>query len=100
MDQLEMFVLNMRLLVGLLAFLGLVVFLLLLAWTGLKMWTFHVRRRRAGMETRARKYRPNGRPYPPSAAGICEKCGGTFADVFHLPNGARRCRPCYEREEA
>lgn len=98
MSQLEMFALNMRLLVGILVFLGLVFVLLFASWTGLKMWTFHVRRRRAEDEARARKYRPDGRPYPPVAAGICEKCGGAFDEVFHLPNGTRRCRSCYAED--
>jgi len=99
MTQLEMFALNMRLLIGILVFLALVFGLLFAAWTALKMWKFHVQRRRAEAEVRARKYRPDGRPYPPVAAGICEQCGGTFAEVFHLPNGTRRCRRCYEKDE-
>jgi len=100
MTQLEMFALNMRLLIGILVFLALVFVFLFVTWTTLKMWRFRRQRRRAEAEVRARKYRPDGRPYPPRAPGICEQCGGTFADVFHLSNGARRCQTCYLKMSA
>jgi hypothetical protein len=95
MAQIEMFALNIRFLIGLLVFLVLVAAVVIGIWTGVKILIFHVRRKRAAEAERRRKFQPDGRPYPPSAPGICGDCKCVSDQVYHLPEGRRLCAKCY-----
>ncbi|KPK83964.1 MAG: hypothetical protein AMJ81_06885 [Phycisphaerae bacterium SM23_33] len=72
----------------LLALLGLWVLAKILVWRG--------RRWHAERQARGRKYGPDGKPLPPSAAGLCDRCERAFEMVYYMPSGGRLCPSCYE----
>lgn len=96
MGQLEMFALNIRFLIGLVVFLFIALVAVIVFWTGIKTWLWRRGKRQSEAAEHDRKFGADGRPYPPVAAGMCGQCGGAFAEVFHLPDGTRKCRGCYE----
>jgi hypothetical protein len=98
MNQLESFGLDMRFLLGLIAFLAILFIVVIAVWTGAKIWLFRMRRKREQRRVYRRDHAANGRPFPPSASGICERCEGVFAKVYHLPSGRRLCPECYEAD--
>ena len=99
MTQLEMFAVNIKLLIGLLVFGLLLVLLVVSTWTGIKVWLFRGRQRRGAQEEFNRRHRPDGTLLPPVAAGMCGQCSGAFDKVYHLPDGRRLCEQCYEETE-
>ncbi len=56
-------------------------------------------RKRHQEKQRENKYRPDGKPYPPAAEGMCDVCERAFDKVYHLPTGRRTCQGCYNRQE-
>lgn len=95
MDQLQMFGLNIHLLIGILLVLSIGAFLVIAVWTGVKVWLFRKQQETAEREGQRRKIGRDGRALPPRAAGFCEKCQKP-GEVFHLPDGRRLCVTCYE----
>ncbi len=98
MTQLESFGLDMRFLLGLIVFLAILFIVVIAVWTGVKIWLFRMRQKREQRRVYRREHAPNGRRLPPSASGICERCEGVFAKVYHLPSGRRLCPECYEAD--
>ncbi|MCG8406630.1 MAG: hypothetical protein MI923_15655 [Phycisphaerales bacterium] len=96
MDQLQGFGLNIIFLLGVLVFVGFCFMLLIAFWTGVKIMLLRRRQKQSDMETRRRKFHLDGRPIPPSAPGICHKCGSVFPQVHHLSDGRRLCVTCYQ----
>ena len=91
---------NIFLLIGLLLAAGLLFVVIFVAWTGLKIGLWQWRRRQAAEEEHRRRFRPDGRPYPPSSRGICGRCARTCETVYHLPDGVRLCPECFSTREA
>ncbi len=98
MNQLDSFALDMRLLLGLLVFLGLLLILVVAAWTGAKIWIHHAKLKQERREGFKRTHDRHGRPLPPTAEGICEQCQTPSDKVYHLPSGRRLCAACYESQ--
>jgi hypothetical protein len=94
MMQLEMFAVNIRFLIGLLVAGVLSVAAVIAIWTGLKMLISYAGRKVADDVERRRKFRRDGKPYPPMASGICGACEQTFDKVYYLPDGRRLCARC------
>lgn len=94
-DQLEMFGLNITLLIGLLTagVIGLVLFIAL--WTGIKILLFRRRQRQGELEHDLAKRDAKGRLLPPTTPGVCHACGKAYRKVHHLPSGKRYCPDCY-----
>ena len=100
MTQLEMFGVNMRLLLGLIMGLILLFLLVVGTWTGIKIWVFRRRQRSETRDALIRSRGSDGHPLPPIGEGVCERCQIVSDKLFHLPSGARLCRDCYESVEA
>jgi hypothetical protein len=97
--QLEMFGLNIMLLIGLLTagVIGLVVFFAL--WTGIKILLFRRRQRQGELDHELAKRDPMGRLLPPTTPGVCHQCGKAYRKVHHLPSGKRYCPDCYRARQ-
>jgi hypothetical protein len=71
---------------------------------GLATWvTVRILQRRASVrqaeeQRRQERLDPDGRPYPPAAEGLCDRCGGAFQKVYYMPSGRRLCPDCYQQE--
>jgi hypothetical protein len=89
---------NIFLLIGLLLAAGLLILLLVAGWTGLNIGLWHWRRRQSEEAEHRRRFRSDGRPYPPAARGICGRCARTCESVYHLPDGVRLCPECYDAQ--
>ncbi len=63
-------------------------------WTLLKMRWARKRAARAETERRAGRLDGNGRPRPPAARGLCERCGRLDDEIRFLPDGRRLCPRC------
>jgi hypothetical protein len=99
MDQLQMFRLNIHLLLGILACLGIGLVLVLAFWTGIRAWLFHKRQEASDGEFRRTKLDAEGRPLPPVGRGICQACGRVSDRVFFLETGAKVCEDCFGESE-
>ena len=95
MDQLQMFGLNIHLLIGILLVLAIGLVLVIAVWTGVKVWLFRKQQESAERDVQRKKIGRDGRALPPRGAGFCEKCQKA-GEVFHLPDGKRLCETCYE----
>ncbi len=87
---------NLYIIIGAVLLGAFLLIVVIAVWTGIKAGFWQLGRRRAAEAERRRKLQPDGRPYPPAARGLCDRCGRTFEKVYHLPTGERRCPPCYE----
>jgi len=95
MDQMQMWRLNIQLLIGILACGGMGIVFLLFFWTGLRAWLFHKRQQASEEKFRRDRVDAQGRPWPPSGPGVCGRCGQVRGRVFFLANGERLCEACY-----
>lgn len=68
-----------------------------IALTVTKMLEFRREKKRAADEKYRRTHRSDGRPYPPSARGLCDHCHRSCDKVYYLPSGRRLCPDCYEQ---
>lgn len=75
-------------------FLGGVVLFLL--YTAGKLLRWRSARKRAEQRAAEEKLGPDGRPQPPAAGGLCDRCGRADEKVYYLKSGARLCGDCYE----
>lgn len=94
-QSLVFFAQNIFLLVGLLFVVGVLAVLIFCIWTGTNVGLFLRRRKRAAKAAAAARTGPDGRPYPPAAEGLCDRCQRAFDRVYYEPNGPRLCRDCY-----
>lgn len=94
-----MFAQNIYLLIGILLALVLGLVLLIASWTGFNIWIFRRKQSDANSEERRKKFDRDGRPLPPRAAGICDRCSQA-GEVFHLPDGGRLCSDCFAHKAA
>lgn len=90
------FVLNLYFLLGIAIVAAVVVVVILALWTASNMRRRKQRMARLREEYRAERFAPDGQPLPPSAPGLCDRCGRPFEKVYYLPSGLRRCPDCYD----
>ena len=96
MTNFSMWGANMYLLIGLLLFLAAGAVVVVALWTGLKVWMWRIRQRRAWAEYRRQSQRADGRRYPPFTGGVCDHCKRVSKKVYHPASGPRLCSSCYE----
>ena len=96
MGRLEMWALNIHLLIGGLIALAAGLVLLVILWTGLKIGIWRIQQRRAQKAYVRETRRADGRRYPPFFGGVCEKCGQVSKKIYHPVVGPRLCADCYE----
>jgi hypothetical protein len=97
-QSLTFFAQNIYLLIGLVFVAGVLAVLVFVGWTAARTGLFVHRRREAEREAEAAKIGPDGRPYPPAAEGLCDRCQRAFNRVYYVPNGPRLCPACYAVE--
>lgn len=97
-QSLEVFRLNMYILGGAIAFVLIAGAVILAVWVTIRSLLWRREMRRAARQARQARLGPDGKPYPPSASGLCDRCGRAFDRVYHLPGGGRRCQGCYEMD--
>lgn len=95
--QLNMFGMNLYLIIG--AVLGLAVLFVLLvtAWTGVSSLVWLAKRRRAERQFIASTRRADGRAYPAFGEGTCSECHRGDRKIYQVPHSAGLCPTCYER---
>ena len=79
------------------AIVGVVVLVVVI--TGGKMGLHRFRLIRAAGAIRAKRYRPDGKRYPPESRGLCSECRRASERVYVLPDNRRLCVACYHRQE-
>lgn len=67
-------------------------------WMAVRMLEWRRLARKAQREAEAAKLGPDGKPLPPAAGGLCDRCGQVYDKVYYLPGGGRRCPGCYEKD--
>ena len=97
-DRLRMFAQNIALLGGLLVCAGVSIALFVSIWIGLRVARFRLQQKQAADALHRSRTGPDGRPLPPAARGLCDRCGIPYDRVYHLPDGRRRCESCYAAE--
>ena len=96
MANIRMWGVNIYLLIGLLLLLAAVAVVVAALWTGLKIWLWRIRQKRAWQAYRQKSRRADGQKYPPFTGGVCDQCGRVSKKVYHPVSGPRLCSPCYE----
>lgn len=66
----------------------------LLGW--LKVALLRISLEKAAVASRMASIGPDGKPYPPSGRGLCDKCSKVVEKVYFLPSGRRLCKRCYK----
>jgi hypothetical protein len=89
------FALNIFVLIGLLIALAAGVILLIAALIGLKLWIWHVAKRRSDARYQRERFRSDGELFPPAGRGLCDRCGEAYEKVYYLPSGERLCPDDY-----
>ena len=96
MSQLTMFVVNIKLLIGILTCAGLALILGVVLYTTLRA-THAARKSQKGLAAFEKSRRDaQGRPLPPVGMGVCANCGLAATHVHFLPDGTRLCRDCLD----
>ena len=72
--------------------------LVLAVVVAVRWYLWRCRQRHAEAQAQAAKLRPDGRPYPPAARGMCDACRQAHETVYHLKSGRRLCAACLEHE--
>ncbi len=93
--RLKMFKQNILVLIGILIVGAVLLVVLFAAWVALRAWLWNRTKAASDRERYREKYAPDGQPYPPAAAGVCDRCGRTFGKVYYLPDGQRLCPKCF-----
>ena len=95
--RLNMFGMNLYLIIG--AVLGLAVLFVLLvtAWTGVSSLIWLAKRRRAERQFIASTRRADGQVYPAFGEGICGDCHRGDRKIYQVSNSDGLCPTCYER---
>ncbi len=91
---------NLFLLIGVLIAAGVGFILIVVFWTSIKVALWHRSKKRLEQREHERRHAPGGQPYPPTAAGLCDRCGRGFESVYYLPSGCRLCPNCYGEQRA
>ena len=73
-------------------FVAVVLFVL---WLLARLGIWRLRAKHAEHEAHQARHRPDGQPYPPAGAGICDHCGRAHDKVYFMPSGRRFCPDCY-----
>ena len=94
-DQLQRWRLNTQLLIGILACLGVGLVFVFMFWTVLRTWLFASAQRRGERRFKTKRLGADGAPLPPTALGLCDKCGKVSDNVYHLADGRRLCETCF-----
>lgn len=89
---------GVRLLIGILLGVGLVALAILLTWTILNIINFRLKQRKARRGFEAERFDKAHRPLPPTAPGVCDRCGQVFRQVRFLPGNRRLCENCFQAE--
>jgi hypothetical protein len=70
----------------------------LLTITAVKVVLNEHRLRMSQQELTKARLDPAGRPYPPSARGLCSRCRQVHPVVHYLSDGTALCRVCYDQQ--
>lgn len=95
MNQLEMWRLNTQFLIGVVACLGVGLVFIFMFWTVLRTWLSAIGQRHSQRRFLDRKRDARGNPLPPTAKGLCDRCGTVSETVYYLPSGERLCEKCF-----
>jgi hypothetical protein len=94
MGNIEMFALNIRLLIGLLLLLALSAILLIVGWTLFKVVRFHITQQRGQAKLHDTRTDEAGRNRPPTGVGLCDRCQKASDQIVFLRDGRRLCPAC------
>jgi hypothetical protein len=86
---------NLYLIIGAVLLLLILLSVVIAVWTGVNVAFWRRAQKRSAAEDKRRRIGPDGRPYPPAARGLCDRCHRVDETVYHLPSGERRCPACY-----
>ena len=76
-------------------------FILLITVLTLKNWIkWKIEFERAARQDWKETHRPDGKPYPPAARGICQQCEKYSPCVLSTHDGHRICKSCYDNDHA
>lgn len=89
---------NLYLLLGAWGLVLLVAAGLFAVWMATRMLLWRRAIRRATDQAQEAQRDREGKLYPPSAGGVCDRCGQAHDRVYYLPTGQRRCQACYEKD--
>lgn len=95
--RLNMFGMNLYLIIGAVLGLAVLFVLLIAAWTGISSLIWLAKRRRAEREFIASTRRADGRPYPAFGEGTCSECHRGDRKIYQVPHSVGLCPTCYER---
>ncbi len=90
------FGMNIYLAIGVAIVMGVAALLLLTGWTLLKVLLWQRAQKREAAEVARKTRRADGRPYPPTAVGVCEGCNRGTQHVYCPPEAGMLCKACYE----
>ncbi len=90
------FATNIGLLIGLLIVAGLAFVFLIVALTSINLLRRHWTEQAAREMWQKERIGPDGKPFPPSDRGFCDRCGLPHEKVYHMPDGSRLCLRHYE----
>ncbi len=96
MSQLEMFGVNIHLLIGILACGGIGLVVVIILYTSIRAFVFHARQKNAMGTFQKGKTKSDGMALPPVGSGICAQCNTASSKIYFLPDGSRLCSACYE----
>ncbi|MBI5762224.1 MAG: hypothetical protein HZA51_01730 [Planctomycetes bacterium] len=95
MGQLEMFGMNIHLLIGLLACGGIGLIVVIILYVSIRAIVFRSQQKLALSDFKKRNTDERGEVLPPMGSGICGTCGKASSAIYFLSDGARMCRECY-----
>ncbi len=95
MSQLQMFGLNMWLLIGILTLLLFATVGMLVLYTSTRAWLTTRAQNRSFAEFQAQRIGPDGQRKPPQGSGICRRCGDAVANGYHTSQGCI-CVACFD----
>lgn len=96
LGALEYFAANIFLILAMFLALFVAAGILLMIWVAAKTLLRHYRVRQAFLEHYRSTHFPDGRPLPPTSRGLCHRCLNVFDEVFHLCDGTKLCRACFD----
>jgi len=95
MSQLQMFGLNIWLLIGILTLLFFVTVGALVIYTSTRAWLYARAQNRSFAKFQAQRLGSDGHRKPPQGSGICRCCGTAVSDGYHTPQGCF-CTACFD----
>lgn len=97
MSQLQMFGLNIWLLIGILTLMLIGGVIFLVGYTSVRAWLTTRAQDRSFAQFRANRNDAQGRPKPQQGSGICRRCSDAVSDGYYTPEGCL-CVECYDTQ--